>query len=85
LDNGTPITGYNVYIKKSDATYSTELVTCDGSDSTIISDTECTVPLSKLTTTPFNLAFGDDVIVKLTALNAYGESIESEIGSGATI
>jgi hypothetical protein len=74
-----------VYIIKSDGSYATELVTCDGSDLTIISETECTVPLSTLTSAPFNLMFGNDIIVKLIAINAYGESPESEIGSGATI
>jgi hypothetical protein len=55
-DNGTPITGYNIYFRKSDDTYETELVYCDGTDETIIADTECTIPLATLTSSPFTLA-----------------------------
>jgi hypothetical protein len=83
VENGTPITQYNVKIRKVDGTFTNELVGCDGSKQTIISDTQCTVPLAKLTVLPFNLVFGDAVAVKLTASNAYGESIESEIGEVA--
>lgn len=31
------------------------------------------------------MVFGDAVAVKLTASNTYGESLESDVGSGATI
>lgn len=31
-DNGTPLTGYNIYFRKSDDQYETELVNCDGSN-----------------------------------------------------
>jgi len=39
LDNGMPITGYNIYIRKSDDTFSTELINCDGSQTQIITTT----------------------------------------------
>ena len=45
----------------------------------------CTIPLATLTTSPFLLEFGDQINVKLTAINAYGESELSEIGGGALI
>jgi hypothetical protein len=63
----------------------TETVACDGTDSTIITNTQCTVPLATLIVAPFELALGDQINVKLTASNAYGESPLSEIGGGALI
>ena len=85
VENGTPIIKYNIKIRKADSTFTNELVGCDGSKQTIVSETQCTVPLATLTELPFNLVFGDAVAVKLTASNAYGESLESDVGSGATI
>lgn len=38
-----------------------------------------------LTSSPFSLAFGDSVYVKVVAINSYGESIESNAGNGAVI
>lgn len=84
-DQGTPILGYNIYFKKSDNTFVTELVDCDGSVEQIITTTECTVPLATLTALPFELLLGDQIQVRLTAYNAYGESAESEIGGGGLI
>jgi len=85
-DNGTPITGYRILFRKSDDTYSTLLSHCDGSDVTIKQTTECTVPLSVLYAEPFNLnVLGSSINVKVVAVNAYGESDESEIGGGAVI
>jgi hypothetical protein len=84
-DNGTPITGYNIYFRKSDDTYSTEFVDCDGSDSTIITNTECTIPLATFTAEPFGLSLGEDINIKVSAYNAYGESPVSEVGGGAVI
>lgn len=65
LSNGTPITGYNIYIKQSDLVFSEELIDCDGSNSDIISSTQCTVPLSSLITSPYSLALGNDIFARL--------------------
>jgi hypothetical protein len=35
-DQGTPIQGYNIYFKKSDGTFATELGDCDGSSEAVI-------------------------------------------------
>lgn len=58
-DQGTPITGYKVEIRHPDGvTFSEELTYCDGSDSTIVANTQCSVPLSVLLTDPFNKVIG---------------------------
>jgi hypothetical protein len=84
-ENGTPITGYNIYFRKSGDMYETELVDCDGSDSTIRTDTTCTVPLATFTASPFNLVQGDQINLVVSAYNDYGESPLSEVGGGAVI
>lgn len=43
------------------------------------------MPLSVLTSSPFNLVLGDSVDVIVTAQNVYGDSLESAEGSGANI
>ena len=47
-DGGSAITSYTVYIQKSDTTWATEVTYCDGSDSTIMTNTLCTIPVSTL-------------------------------------
>lgn len=86
LDNGSTITSYTVTIMHSDgSTYTEDLVNCDGSDSSIVSATQCTIPLSVLTYPPYFLSSGDYVLAKVLATNVYGSSEASSAGSGATI
>jgi hypothetical protein len=85
VNNGKQITGYNIYFRQSDDIYSKQLMYCDGSDLTVISETACTIPLSVFTALPYNLELGDSINIKLTALNDYGESLVSEYGGGAVI
>jgi hypothetical protein len=43
------------------------------------------VPFTVLRAAPYNLVFGDSVFARVTAINYYGESIESDFGNGAII
>jgi len=85
IANGTPITGYIVYIRKSDLSYVTNTAVCNGLNSVVMQNTRCTVPLSKLITSPFNLLKGYSIFIKVVATNAYGNSIISEPGNGGVI
>jgi hypothetical protein len=58
---------------------------CDGSDSVVMSDTKCTVPISVLRAAPFELPWGSSVFAKVMATNIFGNSIPSEAGFGAVI
>lgn len=42
-DNGSAITAYKIEIKHG-TSFTTELSNCDGTDGTIVSNTECTIP-----------------------------------------
>lgn len=55
VENGTPITGYNVKIRKADLTYITDTTVCNGLAQNVITSTECVLPISKLTAAPFSL------------------------------
>jgi hypothetical protein len=61
------------------------LVSCDGTDATIQSDTECTIPVTALKAAPFSLPWGTNVHAKIVASNVYGDSAESVPGNGAYI
>ena len=50
-----------------------------------MSATSCTIPVSVLITSPFNLAWGTNVQVKILAANSKGNSSESNPGNGAII
>jgi hypothetical protein len=65
-------------------TFTEDQTNCDGTDASIISATECTIPLSTLTAAPYFLINGADVFVKVIATNSKGPA-ESLVGSGALI
>lgn len=86
IDNGAAITSYTILIRQSDGiTFTADTASCDGSDSTIVSQTQCTVPLTTLTAAPYSLNFGDSIYAKVIATNVKGDSIESDEGNGAII
>lgn len=85
VDNGTPITGYEVYIRQSDLTFILDRTICDGLDFTVIQNTQCIVQLDDLSAEPYNLLLGVSIQIRVKALNAYGESQTSEIGNQATM
>jgi len=84
-DNGSEITHYQIVFKDSTGDYLTELIQCDGSTPAIYTGLECTVLLDTLTASPFNLALGDSIDVRVTAYNTYGAGLISAAGSGANI
>jgi hypothetical protein len=43
------------------------------------------VSKNALRTDPYNLPWGAEIWAQVTAINAYGESLVSEIGNGAVI
>ena len=76
--NGSPLTGYKVFIRESDQTTFTE-VTCT-STPTLES---CFIDLYVLITSPFNLELNGEIWAKVVATNVYGDSLASEAGNGA--
>ena len=85
-DNGSVITSYTILILQSDGlTYTEDSVNCDGLDSTIILATQCTIPLSVLTSAPYSLSLTTSVQAKVAATNVKNTSLLSSAGNGATI
>jgi hypothetical protein len=81
-DGGSPITGYIITIRESDKTTFSRSASCDMTSSTL---TTCTIPALAFTEEPFNLLWSSNIIAKVVAINSYGDSFESEHGSGAII
>lgn len=50
-------------------------------DATIIESRSCSIPMSIFTESPFNLAQGDEIVARVYAINAIGESDVSELSS----
>ena len=46
---------------------------------------ECSLGLDKLEASPYLLNFGQNIIIKVIAINIYGESDFSQLGTGATM
>lgn len=74
-DNGSTITAYTITIIQSDgSTFTEETTYCDGSDSTVISQLYCQVPMTTLAASPYSLTYGTDIKAKVSATNAVGTS-----------
>jgi hypothetical protein len=84
-DNGLPITSYTVMIRQADNQYSEILDYCNGALAEVVAATECTIPLSTLTSSPFDLILNDSIDFIVRATNAYGDSEFSQLGGGALI
>lgn len=60
-ENGSPIIGYKIFIRKHDGTVALELTQCNGSSAAIVQYTNCTVNVTTLVNTPFLLSWGSSV------------------------
>lgn len=80
-----PITGYQIWIRQSDLVYILDSTICDGLNLSVVSNTQCWVYLDNLITEPYNLLLGNEIYIKVLAMNAYGDSTMSLAGNGATM
>jgi len=84
--NGSPITGYKIYILEHDkVTYTQESVECDGTSTDVIANTICHVALDTLIVPPWSLTLNEEVWVKVIAYNVYGDSPFSEPGNNGLV
>jgi hypothetical protein len=60
-NQGSPITSYLITLQTATGTFLTQLTDCDGSSAIIRTNTKCTIPLSTLTASPFNLTLGASI------------------------
>jgi len=60
LTNGSPITGYKVYILQHDkVTYTQESIDCIGTDTSVIANRECLIKLDTLIVAPYSLVLNE--------------------------
>lgn len=84
--NSNAITAYKIEIKTSDGTtWSQDLVNCDGTSSTITTNTACSIPFTYLTMSPFYLTLNSPIYVRVYAKNAIGYSDASTASDGTTL
>lgn len=60
-DSGSPIQGYEIYVRQDNLIYSIEPVNCDGGQEQISIATQCEIPISTLIITPYSLSWGSNV------------------------
>lgn len=86
VTNGSPITAYRIFVMSHNGgEFIEELVDCDGTLGTVVSNRICRIYLDTLTAEPYNLVLDESIYVQIYAQNVYGESEVSEAGNGATI
>ena len=82
FDNYDTITAYLIELRHSDLLSFTESVECDGSDSTVVANLECSVLISTLRDSPYSLVLDDFVVARVKAYNDFGWSIDSQPNTG---
>lgn len=84
--NGSPITGYRIFILEHDkVTYTEETVECIGASQDVIDNQICHVALDTLIVPPYALVMNEEVWAKIIAINYYGESLYSEPGNNGLV
>jgi hypothetical protein len=61
------------------------LTSCDGQDTDIIANQQCTVPIATLKASPYLIVWGGSIYAKVIAKNVVGSSLASDEGNGAII
>jgi len=85
-DGGSAVTSFSVRIRQVDeVTFTPDLTDCNGSNQSIISALTCSVPISSLLLSPYNLPWGSSIYAVVSATNIYGTSALSTPGNGAVI
>lgn len=85
-NGGSPIYAYHIVMQTSDGvTFAEEPVFCDGTDSTIVSETQCVIENMQFRVEPFNLPWASHIYAKVLAINLVGSSAYSAVGNGAII
>lgn len=86
FNGGSAITAYTVKVRQVDEVTLTEPGTyCDGTTQTVINTRTCTIPVHVVTSSPYNLAWGQSVWATVTAHNIIGSSEMSDAGNGSVI
>jgi hypothetical protein len=85
-NGGSAILGYIIKIRLHDGVnFMEDNVNCNGSLSSIVAAQTCTVPISTLRSVPYSIAWGSSIFAKVSAINIYGTSAESDQGNGAIL
>lgn len=82
--NGASITQYDIQIKYGASSYSATN-DCDGTDTTVVSTAQCTIPMATFRTSPYTLAQGTLIEIKVAALNSNGWSSFSSDSTGSAL
>lgn len=72
-DNGSEITEYEVQIQTKDGAFIHDQ-NCDGTDTAIIMDKQCLIPMEVFTLDPYLLVQGDLIVAIVKARNSVGTS-----------
>ena len=61
-DRGSLVSAFDVKIRETDGlTYTSESLICQPSDTVILAELKCSIPISTLITAPYNLPYGSSI------------------------
>jgi len=82
-ENFYSVDQYEILIKDSTTAFRENTQYCDGTDPDIVTNRECYIPMTALTSSPFNLAAATLIEVKVRGYNERGEGGYSPVSTTA--
>jgi hypothetical protein len=84
-ENHFSVVEYEISISDSGGTFQVDTDLCDGSDSDVITNLYCIVPMASLVSSPYSLSVGTVVAFKVRARNARGWSALSSANTNGVL
>lgn len=78
-NSAAPIIAYSVVVLQAGGAFGEELTDCNGADPSILAALECSIPLTTLRASPFDLTYGTLVQARVMAENANGWGSLSQV------
>jgi titin len=84
-DRGAALTAYGLYVEASDGSLLEETVYCPSSESSLLTNRYCNIPMAVLAAAPYSLPKGTLIRVKIQAQNLKGWSELSEFNTAGSV
>jgi hypothetical protein len=84
-DNGAALTAYRLYVEAADGTMVEEALYCPSSDTSLLTNRYCNMPMAVLRSPPYSLTYGTLIKVQIQAQNLKGWSVLSPANTAGSV
>lgn len=84
-DNGAEITAYRLLVEGADGTMKEEQLYCPPTDTSLLTNRYCNIPMAVLRAPPYSLTYGTLIRVQVQARNLKGWSVASPLNTAGSV